>query len=156
MQMNAWRAAFIFLVCITASISIPAIAATGPVAKVAIEKTANGPVLRVTVANEGSAPIALYRNALPWTDRPGSFYLRAFRLDPELTELPPRGKLHDLIGTIELKPGQAISGDIALRGRFDAIDRELSGGPIVILWIWLPRSANERYEPVTGSLILQH
>lgn len=154
--MSSLRAASVFLVCITAFASISATAATGPVATAVIEKTANGPVLRMTVENHGTGPIALYRNALPWTDRPGSFFLRAFRLDPELTQLPPRGKLHDLIGTIELKPGQVVSGDIALRARFDALDQELSGGPIVILWIWLPRSPNERYEPVTGSLILQH
>ena len=116
----------------------------------------NHPSLHIKITNKSSDNVTLYRNSLPWVSRPGALFLKAFRMDPELSAIPVTGKVHDLVGTEDLLPNESTEGVIPLCSRIPNLDQEVARTPIVVLWVYSPMSPGEmRGGPYTGSFVLR-
>lgn len=113
------------------------------------------PYLQIELKNASSRVVSIYRNSLPWLDRPGNFVLKGFRLDGTLSELPTGGRLHHQLGTHELRPGQSQHGRIDLCGRVERLDQESALQPLVFLWVYTPRSPDDKMAAHSGSFVVQ-
>jgi len=96
--------------------------------------------LRFTLRNSGSTNLRLYNNSLPWVDRPAAVHLRAIALNQRFTPLEQKGRLHNTVGTVTLRPSEEISGAVNLNNRFAKFADILKHGSIAVLWIYAPKS----------------
>ncbi|MGO1072980.1 hypothetical protein [Lysobacter sp. CA199] len=114
------------------------------------------PQLNVTIANKSSRKLVIYRNSLPWVNRPGSFVLKAFRFDSEFSEVSVGGRLSNLVGVQEILPGEVKNGVIDLCSRIRNLDYESEKGRLVFLWAYHMKSPGGADSGLySGSFILK-
>lgn len=111
--------------------------------------------IQLRLVNAGAEDLTLYRNSLPWVERPGVLELKGIVLNQDLIELESIGRVHNSVGQVKLAPGVAIDGRINLRGRLRAFSKFRAESSIVILWSYRPRSpTNSGLASVSGVLIV--
>ncbi|PFH12116.1 hypothetical protein BCF11_4591 [Collimonas sp. PA-H2] len=100
--------------------------------------------LKLKMENLGTEDLTLYRDGLPWLDRPGNLSLKGIALTANFEEMMEQGRIHHLLGTITLKPTEFIDGSIALDERFADFDQVHAKSSIAILWSYAPRSPTSK------------
>lgn len=137
---------YILVVCMVIFISPEAIFANErDQIQVAAEVEEQGGVyfLRFVLRNSGSTDLRLYNNSLPWVDRPGAVHLRAITLDQRFRPLEQKGRLHNTVGTVTLRPSEEIRGAVNLNNRFAKFSDTLKHSSIAVMWAYTPKSPDE-------------
>lgn len=112
-----------------------------------------GYFLKFSIQNIGTKYLKLYRNSLPWIERPGHLYLEAIVLNQSFTKLNSTGRLHNTAGIVTLSPNQEISGSIKLR--FSGLADALLKNSVAVLWVYIPVSPDEgKLAKVSGVAII--
>lgn len=97
----------------------------------------------VTATNRCRAKITLREAHLPWGNR-RSIALIAFRPEKHNSVVEGVFPIDDPdADMVTLAPGQALKGTVNLGDYVKNLEQELSSGPLVIMWSYRPRLADE-------------
>lgn len=114
------------------------------------------PEIKFEIGNKSNRSIPLYRNSLPWVNRVGALSIRAYRADPELSDIAIVGKSHDLVGNVDLLPGESKAGSVDLCSRIPLLDEASRKFAVIILWVYTPRSPDKNdLGPRSGAFSLR-
>jgi hypothetical protein len=109
------------------------------------ERSGEGYVLQVTVTNISSAPISIFPSQLPWGNR-WSLFVTAVAWREAAHHLKESGGIDDPPPQqrFEIKPGEALQGEVTLRDRFRDLEPYLDFAKedVLIGWVYPFRSGD--------------
>src|SRR5258708_1940061 len=98
----------------------------------------NNCILRLTVRNDSTQAVTLYRFSLPWAN---TYSTRIVALPAEGYGAPLQQTAFPIMdptnSKVVLRPGQEIAGDIQLESRFDGLGELLHKGDVIVFWTYL-------------------
>jgi hypothetical protein len=115
----------------------------------------NSPYLDIRIINLDQQAISLYRNSLPWVDRPGVLKIKAIVVKEGFQEMEEIGRVFNYFGTVSLSPGEAVEGRVRLSARLVNFASVHLQSEIVLLWSYQPRSpAASSFPSFSGAIIV--
>jgi hypothetical protein len=114
--------------------------------------------LNVQLRYSGATPIAVYHSDLPWGIR-DSLLLVAVCLDARKSLLPQVTYIDDPSpGQVQMRPGEALSGNVSLGRRFPALPECLKRSSALVFWSYelTPVGSREPLSRQTGGLLIDH
>jgi hypothetical protein len=110
--------------------------------------------LHVTLTNRSHEELLIFEHSLPWRGA-YSMIILAVETDPAGTPLERTLPIDDPgPSTIAIKPGETVSGEIALAPRFPDLPRILGDKGVLVFWAYRFQPVGERPLPWAAGHII--